>query len=1267
MAQLRSMGSGTDVLSMSAKSTRATLPHAAAPPSYVSVSEAEKLVYAEIDRLVKISNNAVHLLNGFLDQILYDILSKSQSTALGAVRAAIPLVLKQRLGRAAIKAADEELQDYLEEDELENIQNHPAVLDPRAEFDVDLAWKLTRLRCMVYAKLGDMEEEDEEDYLDGDDVREHLSQVKEAYRSSARISPHSAIFLSTILEFIAEQALCIAAQHARKRTLYIKDAARETAPAQQHPDPDVIFLEEIDMSGIGKEGPLIRLWRSWKGSIRTGGSMSSRPTTPNIMSPLSPESPMQEWKFPAAPVIPPIQEEGSRSVTPANIPLPMTENDVDEIEVPGLARTFEEVETNEQRPTPGDRRPTSMLVMPGQFPASSAADEHPERPSPSRRRSRSVPTSSKASSSAQLATRSGLSPPLPVHGDKDEMGDTEGIRDEEVQHPRDGSRSVLRSSAIGATVATIAGALNVEAAKAFRRERPSHELTPPVSPESGGEQRMSNNTGDDLERMHIPTRLSATGMDVVDPESHEGTGDPEDLALSSSDGEGAAAANDHTNPRDSGFSVAGPANDIHEHEQEVAADETEPQITNHHDYEQVQGESGAAGRSSRYSNLGYATIFQTPDTSSGYSNPNSTRSFVQGMARSNDAGANSATTTPSTTSAWPAVIPNRRSSLDPQKPEYLQSEMRAPQQLPPSYHSSENQEPAEKPQELIPRFATSALATQNGRSRSGSAKDGRPSTSGSGTVRRQHIRLRSDNEEVWPREDLDRAKKSLDLLIDSDETLHYTLTPASANVGGKVKVKSQTQELADFFRTTAPPGEEVRPKSSRSAKDGLRANPPATSIKSTQPQTSGQQSAASPSKPKNRLGEPREARMVRNNTRDLADYARSTGPEHEAQLPKLLSARPATAQSARAELSLREKVFGVDGENRPSTTSGKPSSRLKYQARDARGPRTAESSDLIDFIREGPPRAPGEHRIDRSVAPFRTTMDSDDLNALAPPPELDAKGRNSDGSAQESAMTVKSMPSSMNSRTGLLDSTNRAAGKFTNGFGSSATAISKQPVIPETDGMPRRNRPKIRDPYAIDYSDEEEEEMEEEHEPPRRRTDEESLVDFLRNTAPPPGMTTQPILAAMPNPTQPDPASMVRQSTSSTKLKDFLPGGSASSARNNPHASGNTATPNTRPVNIARAESPHLTQVGSRMDKYRPTTTTHAPHVERNRQKMRVQPRDATTNSNGGGTADLAAYLMSSGPPPGVNEKPPQKLGGNVQKDQAGFLKFFQRRGSVRK
>ena len=440
--------------------------------------------------------------------------------------------------------------------------------------------------------------------------------------------------------------------------------------------------------------------------------------------------------------------------------------------------------------------------------------------------------------------------------------------------------------------------------------------------------------------------------------------------------------------------------------------------------------------------------------------------------------------------------------------------------------------------------------------------------------------------------------------------------------------------------------------------NGLRANPPG-SPKPPVPVVPSQmgvlQSENSPSRPRNPLGEPRDARMARSTTRDLADYARSTGPEHDQQLPKALTNRSNAGQGAadRASDERAAQEISTDA-SRPSTTSSKGNNRLKHQARDARAPRTAESSDLIDFIREGPPRAAGEHRIDRNVAPFRTTMDSDDLNALAPPPDLDSNARHSDGSAQESAVTVKSMPSSMNSRTGLLDSANRGPNKFSNGLGSFAAGVSRQPVIPESDGMPPRTRRRVRDPYAIDFSDEEEDDFEELPRP-QRRGDEESLVDFLRNTAPPPGMTTQPILAAVPGPTQPNPASMVKRTGSSSKLRDYLQG--ATSGRGPTSPIKNASNP--------RAESPHLTQIGSKMDKYRPTQPTHAAHVDRNRQKTRAEPREPMTTTRTG-TSDLADFLSSSGPAPG-SEKQAQPFIMASGKDQAGFMKFFSRRPSVRK
>lgn len=141
-------------------------------------------------------------------------------------------------------------------------------------------------------------------------------------------------------------------------------------------------------------------------------------------------------------------------------------------------------------------------------------------------------------------------------------------------------------------------------------------------------------------------------------------------------------------------------------------------------------------------------------------------------------------------------------------------------------------------------------------------------------------------------------------------------------------------------------------------------------------------------------------------------------------------------------------------------------------------------------------------------------------------------------------------------------------------------------------------------------------------------------------------MAPQPILSAAPRAQE---KAEVKRSASNSKLKDVLTRQASASSRAN----------TLQKPNGPREESPHLTQVGSKMDKYRPTQTTHAAHVDRNRQRSRVEARDPTMTDST--TADLAAYLKNSGPP----EPPRQQM--SPTKDQAGFLKFFSRRGSVRR
>ena len=396
------------------------------------------------------------------------------------------------------------------------------------------------------------------------------------------------------------------------------------------------------------------------------------------------------------------------------------------------------------------------------------------------------------------------------------------------------------------------------------------------------------------------------------------------------------------------------------------------------------------------------------------------------------------------------------------------------------------------------------------------------------------------------------------------------------------------------------------------------------------------------------MGAPRDARPERNTTRDLADYVRSTGPTSEQQIAQPLGTRPGTADVTRHGGVRSDGVPVAPSGNasldsaRPSTNySERPVNRLKFQARDARPARNTETSELIDFIREGPPRAAGEHRIDRHVAPFRTTMDSDDLNALAPPP--DVTGRGSVGSAPESAVTTKSVQESTNSRTALLDSTNRTNGRHVNASSASSGVVRQ--AAQEKNGMPPRTRRKARDPYELDDTDDE---LEAELLRPKPVKQEESLIDFLRNTAPPPGMAPQAIMAAARRgDTKPD----IGRSASNSRLKDVL-------TRQTSVANGNRAP---KAAAAAREESPHLTQVGSKLDKYRPTQPTHAAHVERNRPRPhRGEARDPTNNNST--TADLADYLKNTGPPEAP--RPPEY---SPTKDQAGFLKFFSRRGSVKR
>ena len=386
--------------------------------------------------------------------------------------------------------------------------------------------------------------------------------------------------------------------------------------------------------------------------------------------------------------------------------------------------------------------------------------------------------------------------------------------------------------------------------------------------------------------------------------------------------------------------------------------------------------------------------------------------------------------------------------------------------------------------------------------------------------------------------------------------------------------------------------------------NGLRASPPhsfaippsaAVAVDPSQLGINEQKPLLSPvSKYLRNQQQPRDPKVEKTSTRDLADFAKSTGPEGPGQLPKAVSsllaesvqpAQPKRAKSAAPRFLARDPV--VKGAN----------------------------SDLIDFIREGPPRAKGDgtHRIPRTVAPFRTTMDSDEFNSLGTPQNFDSP--NSGSSNQGTSVVTKS---TVDSRTGLMDATNRTALNPANSSNLGTAQVPKR--ASEASNQPNRKQTRVKDPYAIDLGSDDEID-DGLGKPPRY--EEESLIDFLRNTSPstesqtqpqPLVLSTKPLASQSPNLLRKTGNGGFRDRIKRTASTHSLSrnGGTRPSLQTSDrsHAS-------TQPGSQLRPSSPHLVQSGSRFDSYKPTQTTYAAHVERNRQKSAGPGMDVDNDEGG--------------------------------------------------
>lgn len=398
MTRSRSVSVSSDAAS---KVSLTTPPPVEPPPLFIAASSASQIVTVDMEQNdidladgeeVSITANGLALLNGFLDHLLFSFLASAKSTQLSALRPAIADVLKPRLANQVVSTADEELGEYMggsDEDELQEFRGGRA---PHGEFDLVRAWKLARLRCMVYTRLGDLEEEEEDEHIAREGLDEAGGFPRRYSGHAGNITPAAAIFLTSIIENLGEHALVIASENARNRLFAAARLAAKSSSNADGTDMKMI-VDETDMEKLALNSTLGRLWRSWKKGMRT----------PALSRALSRESFIRRSSASHKPSISatdidhPIEEESRpKSIEPADIALPMNDDDVYEIENGGFWLDVEEAETM-QAAVAQKVRPRSLQIV-SRVGAMSLTPSSPNYPStwpatnsPKHNRAQSVP------------------------------------------------------------------------------------------------------------------------------------------------------------------------------------------------------------------------------------------------------------------------------------------------------------------------------------------------------------------------------------------------------------------------------------------------------------------------------------------------------------------------------------------------------------------------------------------------------------------------------------------------------------------------------------------------------------------------------------------------------------------------------------------------------------------------------------------------------------------------------------------------------------
>jgi len=1349
-------------------------------PAYIAASAASQIVTNDQDarsdawfdqngfepsgETALVAPGALKLVNGFLDQLLLNFLSIARSASLASLRPAVIDVLKPKLAKSAIHNADAELQEYLGggEDEELALQNGT---ESSGDLDLELLWKRTRLRCMVYSSLGDMEE-DEEDHWTEQDQLDGLSEFN-GHRFSGDqnvVSPAVAIFLTCILEFMGEQALIISGQAAYQRLRAKHDKEIRDGVNSSNLVADRMVVEEQDMERVALDRTLGRLWRGWKKRIRpstTGGSISRSFSRESLLS----RGQSRKGSFGNESHVPINNHVNRKSEKPerdipnnecelpaheraAAIPLPMNDNDIREIEIPGLSlRSDEDSETDTY---PRKWRPRSLVILRDLRVPPTPNTSEPNTPllSPtSRKRSHSLPSPATTVSLSPMKNYKGsqvdsenvcpAAPVASVRTVESKVGGVTGLLDNEMRESNN-AESVATISVIPVGSVVALGAATAVDGRASRMDG-SHADVTDIEDLEDEEPQVMTSSRISLDQISldrtVPHERPATGsssvrsrsvhsvklVDVTSPRSPSRSNHGSVASFDRSTFGGSLSSS----PSNSSHSLnnAG-ANILYGNspvqrgtsKSPVLAKATRNSMRDSiSEYGEVEAEaidsssersipSGVAvPERSPFREVVPASSkdpeFEKPTMSAntplfGELEPafvlddapvtRSHRSITQPPRSVQHISVTSHLNTKAPESGVPPLTPLREmmevapdtsDEASSVAPSDGQSDTYGLPSVVPSlagsqnYRSPDGKRSLETPR-VTPRSLNFRISAPQGREEDvpqRSERSQRPQTSGSSTSSKSHkLRRIRTSEDSMPNGGDDKSK-SFEQLLNNDQTLQYTLTPQNMR-----EIESPDSPRLAHLSSLSDANDTPRPPTGQSASKLTSVNSPLTPRSAPAPilkpaiappvVTAQRQVANTASKLRPSVSQARDARVERNSMGDFADFIRSTGPPGVT-----LSQSPRSAHTEARQRNQNSTVYNTSPSRYesappsapPSRRSNSSTGRVKLQARDAIVPRRDNTSDLIDFIRQGPPNAnPHENpRIPRSVAPFRTTMDSDQMSGAIASRSADLSPTEGHFSRVSNDQSMQSVNSSMNSQSALLNSHKSAAKNMAQGYD------------PHEGDMPKRKTRRVRDPFPIDLTDDEDEDDVKVSPEPRR--EQESIVEFLKTVPPPP---TSSVFDDVPKPVD-------KKSSHSTLMSRFSRGSpprpSKSSASNRSLTRPKNDAPQIPPLHTPMTLKSKYSAGDELSSIYRAAPTNYVSRIDKQRkpvitssgrvQQKAFEPRGATNPPLSRGTVELADFLMNTPPPAGNG---PQKLAFGSSRvsekenipSNGGFSRMFVRR-----